>query len=98
VQRPLMDSMHIDNESDKRSARSGLITRAVKILLSRPFNWKRIEAILDDGSPFWRFCRGLLYRLALLPMLAMLVAAARAKAGSFRAASATTPTATAPAM
>ena len=76
MQRPLMDSMHIDNESDKRSARSGLITRAVKILLSRPFNWKRIEAILDDGSPFWRFCRGLLYRLALLPMLAMLVAAA----------------------
>jgi pimeloyl-ACP methyl ester carboxylesterase len=73
VKRPLLDSMHVNPESARPA---GLLQRLAQILFSRPVRWARLDAMLDDGSPFWRVCRGILYRLALLPMLAMLIAAA----------------------
>jgi alpha-beta hydrolase superfamily lysophospholipase len=45
----------------------------VRILLTDPLGGKRPEFKIEDGSPFRRFVRGFLYRLALVPVLLVLM-------------------------
>jgi len=76
VQRPVMDPIPMSPDLEGRAGRRGVIRRTLQFLLRRSTRWQQLEAVFDDGSKFWRVCRGILYRLALLPMLTMLIASA----------------------
>jgi pimeloyl-ACP methyl ester carboxylesterase len=71
-----MNPIPMSPDLDARSGRRGLLRRILQFLLRRSTRWQKLEAVFDDGSKFWRICRAILYRLALVPMLTMLVASA----------------------
>ncbi len=81
MQRPVMNPMDL-NESAKparfriRWARIWFILKAiVHLLLSDPFDLRNRGLRVDDGSHFQRLLHGILYRLAFIPVIAMLAVA-----------------------
>src|SRR3954453_1107359 len=83
MQRPIMNPTFLDDEPivQKPSLLQrllpivGQLARLVgKVLFYDPLQVGRIRKLrIDDGSTAWqRFCRGLLYRLTFVPLLAAL--------------------------
>jgi len=67
-----------EGEEAKRLARrAARIARMRKIAawLSDPLHWRRQLAQIEEGGLLKRFVRGLIYRLALLPIILMLISA-----------------------
>ena len=92
MQRPIMNPTFLDEEFPGRKKKT-LVDRLQplfkllrffgKILLWDPLAVRRVRALrIEDGSPWQRFCRGLLYRLTFLPVFAVLTVAALVYAGT----------------
>src|SRR4051812_966824 len=82
MQRPLMHpTIFEETEANDRPRERFWIVKwvgrtFVRILLADPFGRKRPAFRIEDGSLFRRFARGLLYRLALVPVVLGAVIAA----------------------
>jgi pimeloyl-ACP methyl ester carboxylesterase len=79
--RPLINPVRVETPASvKRARRRQMIAdkllRAVKMLFSDPFTLRSRAAMVEEGPFLERLLRGILYRLAFVPILAMLVAAA----------------------
>src|SRR2546430_10608151 len=92
MQRPIMNPTFLDEEFPGRRKKT-LVDRLQplfklmrffgKILLWDPLAIRRVRALrIEDGTPWQRFCRGLLYRLTFLPVFAALTVAALVYAGT----------------
>src|SRR5688572_9149727 len=94
MQRPVMNPMFHDEGDASHPGgvrRRGLrqvvavilrvLKRLVRLLLIRPFSPQR-KLRIEDASPVHRFIRGLLYRLALMPVLMVVVIVALVYAGT----------------
>jgi predicted esterase len=74
------DSRGDFHADEPRGGMWSLFIRILRVLLSHPWNWRvrrqtGIEFIVDEGSAASRIARGIVYRLALLPVVLMLIAA-----------------------
>lgn len=94
MQRPVMNPQFYDDDAfagDSASRRSRtrrlavliarLLMRLARLLLARPFS-KRSRQFDDAASPFQSALRGMVHRLALAPMLLVLMVAALVYAGT----------------
>src|SRR5438094_3021984 len=91
MQRPVMNPTFLDEEfspqkktwMDRLSPLFRLLRLLGKILLWDPVAGRRVRALrIEDGTPWQRFCRGLLYRLTFLPVLTALTVGALVYAGT----------------
>src|SRR2546423_721327 len=91
MQRPMMNPTWVDDEQAPRRQsfvdRLRPLWRALrligKILLWDPLTRGRVRGLrIEDGTPWQRFCRGVLYRLTFLPVFAALTVAALVYAGT----------------
>jgi hypothetical protein len=83
MQRPVMHPQYLDDldSEPKRAPRFARIKRLLRlggrILLTEMFFWRSSAGVkIEDAPPFVRFVRGLLYRLAFVPIFVVIVVAA----------------------
>jgi len=86
MQRPVMNPTFLDDEFPVRPSKRWfdrlkpllrLLRIVMKILLWDPLTARRMKLLrIEDGTPWERFCWGLLYRLSFVPVLAALLVAA----------------------
>src|SRR6476660_2901360 len=91
MQRPIMNPTFLEDINVPRKKTFAdrlrplaLIIRFIgRILLWDPMNGRRLRGLrIEDGTPWQRFCRGLLYRLTFLPVFAALTVAALVYGGT----------------
>jgi pimeloyl-ACP methyl ester carboxylesterase len=74
MQRPILDFKQPDPVAPPHPLRR-LFARIITLLFSDPLTRRRNVVWVDEVSLSWRITKAILYRLALLPPLAMLIAA-----------------------
>src|SRR3954453_12740954 len=92
MQRPVMNPTFLDDEFPSRSSKRfidrfrpvlRLLRMVMKILLWDPMTSRRLKSLrIEEGTPWERFCWGLLYRLSFVPVMAALLVAAFVYAGT----------------
>jgi pimeloyl-ACP methyl ester carboxylesterase len=91
MQRPIMNPTWVDMDVapvrrtwwDRLRPLRRIVRFVGKILLWDPLTRTRFRGLrIEDGTPWERFCRGLLYRLTFLPVFAALTVAAMVYAGT----------------
>jgi hypothetical protein len=91
MQRPIMNPTFLDEDVsrlkrtwlDRLQPAFRLLRMAGRILLWDPVRARRVRALrIEDGTPWQRFCGGLLYRLMFLPVFAAMTVAALVYAGT----------------
>ena len=73
MQRPLMNPINLTADPDRGD---GPIGRLFNLLFRRNKKFQQVEALMYQGTPLLRIVRGILYRLALVPMISIVASAA----------------------
>jgi pimeloyl-ACP methyl ester carboxylesterase len=92
MERPIMNPTFLEEEFPQKRKKTlidrlqplfKLLRFAGKILLWDPLAVRRVRALrIEDGTPWQRFCWGLLYRLTFVPVFAALTVTALVYAGT----------------
>src|SRR4051812_10396433 len=91
MQRPIMNPTWVEDDAapqrrtfwDRLRPIRRLVRFGGKILLWDPLTRTRFRGLrIEDGTPWERFCRGLLYRLTFLPVFTAMTVAALVYAGT----------------